>query len=89
MSKAVGIVLSATGISFANEWLTTDDVNYRVLVAGGASALFLNGVERLNATVGQGLAVIMLITVLITPFAGKAPVETLGDMVSGKEIRSK
>ncbi len=78
MSKSVGIVLTATGISFANEWMQTNTPNLRVPIAGLGVALLFNGVERLNERAGVGLATIMLITVLFTPFQGKSPLQTLG-----------
>ncbi len=71
MSKSIGIVLTATTISFANEWMQTNSPNWRVPIAGLGVALLFNGVERLNER-------IMLITVLATPFQGKSPLQTLG-----------
>ena len=86
MSKAVSLALGATGISFGNEWIQTNKPNFKVLVAGLASALLLDGVERINPQIGAGLATILVITVLITPFDGKAPVQTLSGLINEGKI---
>jgi hypothetical protein len=78
MAKSTGIVLTAGGISFANDWIQTSTPNIRIGVATLAVALIFDGIERLNERAGVGLSVIMLITVLLTPMHGKTPLETLG-----------
>lgn len=60
-------------ISFGNEWIQTSKPNFRIPVATLVSALFLDGVERLYPKAATGLAVIVMITVLLTPFQGKSP----------------
>lgn len=85
MAKSTGIVLTATTISFGNEWVQTNQLNFRVLVAGSALGLLFAGVESLNEKAGVGLSVLMLITVLITPFNGKSPAQTLGDLTTPKK----
>lgn len=62
-------------VSFGNEWLQTGKPNFRIPVATLVAGLFLNGVERLYPKAGTGLAVIVLITVLATPFNGKSPLQ--------------
>lgn len=84
MSKSVGITLTATGISVGNEWLQdpTGLPNFRVAAAGLALALLFDGLEKINERAGVGLATIFLVTVLVTPFKGKSPVQELA-AVSG------
>lgn len=75
MSQSTGIMLFAGTVSFGNEWLQTGKPNFRIPVATLVAGLFLNGVERLYPRAGTGLAVIVLITVLATPFNGKSPLQ--------------
>jgi hypothetical protein len=79
-ASAPGIVLTATAISFANEWWDTGTPNFRIPIAGGLLALLLDGVESANEGAGRGLAIIMFITVMLTPFKGKSPLETLAGL---------
>jgi hypothetical protein len=73
MSQSTGIMLFAGTVSFGNEWIQTGKPNFRIPVATLVAGLFLNGVERIYPKAGTGLAVIVLITVLVTPFQGKSP----------------
>lgn len=75
MSQSTGIMLFAGTISFGNEWIQTGKPNWRIPVATLVAGVFLNGVERIQPKAGVGLAVIVLITVLATPFKGKSPLQ--------------
>lgn len=81
MAKSTGIVLTATGISFANEWIQDPDhPNFRVIAAGGLLTFFMAGLEKVNQQAAVGLSVIALITVCVTPFKGKSPVAQLASL---------
>jgi hypothetical protein len=84
MAKSTGIVLTATGISFANDWLQTNQPNWRIPVAGLVVALIFDGVEHVNETAGVGLSVLMMIAVLLTPIHGKSPADTIISLTKGK-----
>lgn len=86
MAKSTGIVLTATGISLANEWYQSKDnmPNFRIAIAGLGVALLFDGIEKLNQQAAVGLSVIMLITVLVTPINGKAPAQTVLAFTEGK-----
>lgn len=73
MAQSTGIILIAGTISFGNEWLQTSKPNFRIPIATLVSALFLDGVEKIYPKAATGLATIVLITVLFTPFQGKSP----------------
>ena len=75
MAKSTGIVLTATAIGMGNEFVQGYGINFRMGIAGLGAALFLTGIEKINDTAGVGLSVIMMITVLLTPFKGKAPAQ--------------
>jgi hypothetical protein len=85
VAKSTGIVLTATAISFGNEWLDTGTPNFRIGIAGLGVALVFSGIEKLNERAAVGLAAIMLVTVLLTPFNGRSPAENVSRFVgSGK-----
>lgn len=81
MAESTGIILTAGGITFANEWLQTRTPNWRIPVATGVAALFFNGVEKVYPKAAVGLSVITLISVFVTPIHGKSPMETLVDVL--------
>jgi hypothetical protein len=83
MAKSTGIILTATAISFTNEWVQTNTPNFRIGMAGLALALIMDGVERVNEQVAVGLSVIAMITLLVTPLNGKSPAETLLSLSKG------
>lgn len=84
MAKSTGIVLTAGAISFGNDWWQSKQPNFRIPVATLAVALIFGGIERINEKAGIGLGVIMLVTVLVTPMHGKAPLQSLGEIGKGK-----
>lgn len=83
MAKSVGIVLAATSISFGNQWIQTGTPNFKLGIAGLGVALLFDGVEHISPGAAVGLSTIMLITVLLTPFNGKAPAETVIEILNG------
>jgi len=90
MAASTGIALSATAISFANEWYQTNQLPWRVAVGGLLLAAFLGGAEKIPDVkpVAVGLASIMLVTVLVTPIAGeKSPLGTLSGIVNKPAAR--
>lgn len=87
MAKSTGIVLSGTAISFANEWYQTDTPNFKILLAGMGVALLFDGIEQLDERAAVGLSAIFLVTVLLTPFNGKAPSQTVLAITQGKPTK--
>jgi len=81
-SKAIGIVLTGTAIGITNEMMQGYKLNFRMGMAGLGAALFLGGIERVNEQAGVGLAVIVFITMMITPFKGNAPAQTLANLIA-------
>lgn len=88
MGASTGIVLTATAISFTNEFIQTGTPNFRVGVAGLAVALVLDGVEKVSPKGATGLALIMFATVMVTPFKGKSPAQTFSQLASAKPASS-
>jgi len=83
MAKSTGIVLTATAISFTNDWITTNTPNFRIAGAGLATALIFDGIEKLNEKAAVGLSVMMFIAVLFTPMHGKSPAQQLANLSKG------
>lgn len=88
MAKSTGIVLTATAISFTNEWVHTNTPNLRIGVAGLGVALLFDGLEKINEPAAVGLATIMLITVLLTPINGKSPADTVLELLGQTSTKS-
>lgn len=84
MAKSVGIVLTATAISFGNSWVNTNTPNFRIAVAGLGTALIFDGIEKLNTQAAVGLSVMMMIAVVLTPIHGKSPAQTVVQLLGTK-----
>lgn len=84
MSASTATVLAATAISFGNEWVNTNQVNLRIPIAGLGVALLLDGIDKFSPEAATGLAVIMFITILFTPFNGKSPAQTVTGLIGTK-----
>ena len=82
MAKSTGIVLTGTAIGITNEMMQGYQLNWRMGMAGLGAALFITGIEHVNEQAGVGLAVIVFITMMITPFKGNAPAQTLANLIA-------
>lgn len=84
MAKSTGIVLTGTAIGMGNEFMQGYGINFRMGIAGLGAALFLTGVERINEQAGVGLSLIFLVTVMLTPFKGRAPAQEVVFLIGQK-----
>jgi hypothetical protein len=85
MAASTGIVLSAAGIAFVNDWYQTNDIPWRIGVAGLLLAAFMGGVEKIPDAqpFAVGLSAIALVTVLVTPISGRnSPLQSLSNVVN-------
>lgn len=82
MAKSTGIILTATAIGMGNEFIQGQGLNFRMGIAGLGAALFLTGIEKINEQAAVGLSVIVMITVLLTPFKGKAPAQEVLTLIN-------
>jgi len=81
MAAGPKIVLTATAVSFANEWWQDpDNPNFRILISGTLFALLDAAIDQISPKAASGLGIIMFITVLFTPFNHKTPLQTLADL---------
>ena len=85
-SPAGGIILIAGGMTFANEWYQTKQINWRVPVATLLIAAVFDGLGRLDSKAATTVAIIALIGAATAEFNGKSAASTLSDLfpVSGK-----
>lgn len=82
MPASTGYILAAAGIAAANEVIFApaasggqpklSDFNWRIVPATAVAALTLAGLEKVSEPLGEGLAVLALLVVLIAPM-GNAP----------------
>lgn len=84
MGASTGPILAATAISFTNEWIVSGEPNFRVGMAGLGVALLLDGIEKVSVQAAVGLAYIAMVTILLTPFKGTSPVQTLANLAVAK-----
>lgn len=84
MAASTGIIISAGMVSFANEWYQDDKPNFRVVIATLGAAWIFSGIEKINGKFAVGLSTITFITVLLTPFKGKSPIDTAFGISKGQ-----
>lgn len=89
MAKSTGIVLTGVAVGLTNEFVQGYGLNFRMGIAGLGAALFLGGLEQVNETAGVGLATIMFVTIMLTPFKGLAPAQTAEKIIMGKSSPPK
>lgn len=89
MAKSTGIILTASGIAFANDWYQTGDPNFRIVMGGLGAALFMTGLEKLSQPAAVGISVITLITVLATPIDGHSPADTVNQIIGNEQPKKK
>jgi hypothetical protein len=81
MATGPKIVLTASAVSFANEWWNDpSDPNFRILIAGFMFSLIDAAIDQVSPRAASGLGIIMFITVLFTPFNHKSPLQTLASL---------
>lgn len=79
------LVLTAGALTFGNEWLQTDQINWRVPVATvfGAAAMAAIGVISVNAA--NSLGVMVLIAAASTRFNGKSAFQELSSTLPSRK----
>jgi hypothetical protein len=83
-NTGAALSMSAGAIVFTNEWVSANDINWRVAVATPLLGLFMYGVGKLSPPLAAGLGGAVLATVLVTPFNGTSPVKTLSNWSGSK-----
>jgi hypothetical protein len=83
MAKSTGPMLLVTAVSFTNQWLGNDDLDLKILVAGGVATAGLALVEKIPGAqpIAVGIAWISFITLMFTRIGGKpSPVDNLSKL---------
>lgn len=94
--SAAGFVLAAGGIVAANEVLflplagsgsPLSNFNWKIVPATAILAITLTGFEKVVPQFGNALGMLVLLAVLVIPMdSGKAPLENIANVVSGKTV---
>ncbi len=74
---APALVLTAGAMTFGNEWLQTDKLNWRVPVAALLGAGILGAIGAVSTGAANGLGVMILIAAANTEFNGKSAVQEI------------
>lgn len=83
------LVLVAGTLTFANEWLQTHEINWRVPVATVLAAAVTSGVDKVSPGAATSLGVLALIAAAATPLGGKSPIQEIGSVVNGSSVTQK
>ena len=78
------LVLAAGTLTFANEWVQTHAINWRVPVATVLAAAAVAGIGKVSSGGATSLGVMALIVAAATPLNGKSPIQELATVVSAK-----
>lgn len=82
MANGPAIVLGATAVSFANNFVQTNSPDFKIVGAGLLFSLFDAGLGAIaGPQVATGLAVLMFIGVMVAPVSGlRSPMQTLAEL---------
>ena len=81
---AAPILLTAGTITFANEWLQTGEVNWRVPIATLLAAGTIGSLGAVAPGAANALAVMALIAALSTKFNGRSAIGEIGSALPQK-----
>lgn len=73
----VPLVLAAGGLTFANEWLQTDQLNFRVPVATLLGAGAIGIISQISPGAANSLGILVLLAAASTRLNGKSPLDEL------------
>jgi hypothetical protein len=76
------LVLLAGTLTFANEWLQTQQINWRVPVATAFAAVAVAGVGKVSPGGATSLGLMALIVAAATPLNGVSPIQELGAVIN-------
>jgi hypothetical protein len=82
------IVVAAGGMTFANEWLQTKDINWRIPVATVLIAALVDGIAHLDQKIATTFAVIVLIGASVATINGKSPIDEFNSVLTTKATSS-
>lgn len=83
------LVLLAGTLTFANEWVQTQSINWRIPVATVLAAAATASVGKLSPGGAAGLGVMALVVAATTPFNGKSPVQAVSGLINGSPATVK
>lgn len=84
MSSGPALVLISGTLTFGNEFLQKDKINWRVPVATILGAWFVEGISKVSDKGATALGVMVLIAAAANKSAGKSPFEELASITPRK-----
>lgn len=81
MAAAMPIVFTAASIAGLNEWIQTDQIPWRVGIAGLTLGLVAAGMEDIAPKATLAFAITMLATAIVTPLHGNSPLEEFAQFI--------
>ena len=76
------LVLAAGSLTFANEWLQTKEINWRVPVATVLAAAAIGGIGSISGPAATSLGAMAVIVAAVTPLNGRSPIQEIGAVVN-------
>jgi hypothetical protein len=80
------LVLLAGTLTFANEWLQTREVNWRIPVATVLAGAATAGIGQVSPGGAVSLGVMALIVAAVTPLNGRSPVQEISAVVNKSSV---
>jgi len=78
-------VLAATGVSFVNHWINTNQADLKIPVAGAIAAAVGAGISQIPGLepVMTAIGWLAFVAVLIAPVQNPSPIQNLNKVVGG------
>jgi len=76
-NTGAAIGLTAGAIAFTNDWYVSGQIPWRIAVATPIAGAFLYGAGKISPPAATGLGLAILITVIMTPFSGQSPMQSV------------
>lgn len=83
------LVLLAGTLTFANEWVQTREINWRIPVATVLAAAATAGIGRVSSGGATSLGVMAVIVAAATPLNGKSPIQEISSVVGSHTTAHK
>lgn len=83
------LVLLAGSLTFANDWVQTREINWRVPVATVLAAAAVAGIGKVSSGGATSLGVMAVIVAAATPLNGKSPIQEIASVVGQRSRAHK
>lgn len=83
------LVLAAGTLTFANDWVQTRAINWRIPVATVLAAAAVAGIGKVSSGGATSLGVMAVIVAAATPLNGKSPIQEIAAVVGTRSTVHK